>query len=509
LEQGDQHRRLESDLQQSPLITAPTAPQEAYQQVLYPGYVYPQTHPARLEVVGRMFGLKPAGARSCRVLELGCGDGTNSLAIAETLPEASVVGVDIAPGPLEGGRALAAAAGLGNVEFRCADLLDPSWVDDIGEVDYVVAHGVYSWVPPAARGALLECCRRCLAPHGVAFVSYNAYPGSYLRDMSRDILAFHLQGVASPRERIVRAHHLMQTIVSVESPSPYARVLREHLQRMLGASDALLYHDDLAAVSTPFYFHEFIEHATAHELQFISEAELSDSQMRDVPTAVGELIAGLPDDVIVREQYLDFFNNRMFRQTLLTRANAPVKRIIEARVLDGLAVSSPARRDGSRFLTDQGAALTTTEPLVAAAMNELSDRWPASLIFGDLVAAASHRLAPATPDAHAVDRLRSVLLDAYLLRVVWLSGCELPATGHPGSHPRGGSLARAQAASGRSVVSSLLPGNYQLADELEPRLLAVLDGTRDHAALAGELNTPEPAVQAAVSRLTAEGLLAG
>lgn len=141
----------------------------------------------------------------------------------------------------------------------------------------------------------------------------------------------------------------MEAIVSVESPSRYARVLREHLQRMLGTSDALLYHDDLAPVSTPFHFHEFIEHATTHELQFISEAELSDSQMRDVPTSVGELIAGLPEDVIVREQYLDFFSNRMFRQTLLTHANAPITRAIDGGVFDGMAVSSPARRDGTVF----------------------------------------------------------------------------------------------------------------------------------------------------------------
>ncbi len=152
MEQGGQHRRLEPDLQQSALITTSAAPQDAYQQVLYPGYVYPQTHPGRLEVIGRLFGLQPAEARSCRVLELGWGDGTNSLAIAQTLPNANVIGVDIALGPLDGGRALAAAASLSNVEFRCADLRDLSWVQAMGEIDYVIAHGVYSWVPQAVRG---------------------------------------------------------------------------------------------------------------------------------------------------------------------------------------------------------------------------------------------------------------------------------------------------------------------------------------------------------------------
>ncbi|MGH2894500.1 MAG: methyltransferase regulatory domain-containing protein [Solirubrobacteraceae bacterium] len=81
---------------------------------------------------------------------------------------------------------------------------------------------------------------------------------------------------------------------------------------MLDGSDALLYHDDLAAISTPSYFHQFIEHAAARRLQFLSEADLADSQLRDVPEGVGELVASLPRDVVVREQYLDFFSNRAF-----------------------------------------------------------------------------------------------------------------------------------------------------------------------------------------------------
>ncbi len=115
----------------------------------------------------------------------------------------------------------------------------------------------------------------------------------------------------------------MQTIVAIEEPFPYAQVLRQHMERMLSYSDALLFHDDLAEISTPFYFHEFVEHAAHHKLAFLAEADLFESQMRDVPDSAGRLMAGLPDDVVVREQYLDFFKNRMFRQTLLCHDQAP------------------------------------------------------------------------------------------------------------------------------------------------------------------------------------------
>lgn len=206
------------------------APGRAYEQLSYPGYAYAATHPARLEAIGRLFGLDPAPASSCRVLELGCGDGGNALSIAASLPGAAVVGVDAAGAAVARGAELARAAGLGNVELRAGDFESLS-VESLGEVDYVVAHGVYSWIPPAARVALLACVRRVLAPHGIAYVSYNAYPGSYLRDMARDMLRWHLRDVEDPAARLADAHELMETIVAIEDPSPYARVLREHMER--------------------------------------------------------------------------------------------------------------------------------------------------------------------------------------------------------------------------------------------------------------------------------------
>ena len=440
------------------------------------------------------------------MLELGCGDGANALAIAQTLPRAEVIGLDASAAAIERGKQIAYAAGLDNAELRIGDLADLEALDQLAPVDYVVAHGVYSWIPPGLRGALLECCRRCLAPHGVAFISYNAYPGSYLRDMARDILEFHLRGVSAPSERVARARELMETIAAVDNPSPYARVLREHLQRMLTASDALLYHDDLAAVSTPFYFHEFMEHAAGHGLQFLSEAELSDSQMREVPERVGELIESLPADVVVREQYLDFLNNRMFRQTLLVHQSAPVQRAIDDEMLSDLLIASPAQAEDGRFVTPHGVSITTSDPLITAAMHELAGCWPAALPFGELIARTGRRLgSPLTPQHE--NRLRGLLLDAYLARLVELFSCALPVVSRPGPHPTASPLARAQAAAGMTVLSTLVSGNCIVGEETERTILPLLNGTRDHNALAVQLGAPRDGVQQALLGLARHGLL--
>ncbi len=495
---------------------APAAAGSAYEQFAYPGYAYAATHPARLEAVGRLLGLDPAPAASCRVLELGCGDGGNALSIAQTLPGARVVGVDAAAAAVARGSELAGAAGLENVELRAGSFesLSP---DEIGRVDYAIAHGVYSWIPPAARVALLACVRRCLAPHGIAFVSYNAYPGSYLRDMARDMLRYHLRDVTDPAARLAGAHELMETIVAIDEPSPYARVLREHLGRMLRASDALLFHDDLAEISTPFYLHEFVEHAAGHGLGFLAEADLSESLMRDVPQSAERLLAGRPDDAVVREQYLDFFKNRMFRQTLLCHGEVTVRRALDETALGRMWLSSAARvesasDEGETLTTPDGFTMTTSEPHVLAPMHALAEAWPAAVAFPQLLECALESVGPDVPRELVAERLRDVLLQAHLARVVGLHGCPPPVasgTAGPGEHPRASALARAQHAAGAPVLSSLLHTNVKLDEPLDLALLPLLDGTRDPAALAAAV-PGEPTAEdldSALARIAALGLL--
>jgi SAM-dependent methyltransferase len=453
-----------------------------------------------------MFGLEPVAAADADVLELGCGDGANALSIAQTLPGAQVLGIDAAASAIARGTVLAAAARLGNVELRAADIEDLP--GDLGRFDYVVAHGVYSWIPPRARGALLAAIRRHLAPHGVAFVSYNAYPGSYLRDMARDILHFHLRDVSDPQQRLRGAHELMAAVVAIEEPNPYAQVLREHLERMLHYADGLLVHDDLAEISTPFYLHEFVGHAEQHGLAFLGEAELSESQLRGVPESALELMAGLPDDVVVREQYIDFFKNRMFRRTLLCHAEAPVVRTLDPDVVARCAISSPARSTADdTFETPEGFSMTTSEPHVQAAMRALAAAWPCALGYATLLDHAVAAAGDGVPAQLVDDRLRDVLVEAYLARMVHLAGSPPPLVAHPGRRPVASALARAQAAAGSTMVTSLLHDTVRLEGELDAPMLGLLDGTRDRDALAAALPALDVPIDEALSRLAAVGLI--
>ena len=154
----------------------PSADRSLYDRVPYPGYPYAQTDPDRLATLATLFGLEPPALETCRVLELGCGDAANLVSLAVSYPDASFLGVDAAQGAVARARALVAALGLTNVALEAGALerMQPS----PGGFDYVIAHGVYSWVAPPVRDRLLALCRSALSAHGVAYVSYDALPGA-------------------------------------------------------------------------------------------------------------------------------------------------------------------------------------------------------------------------------------------------------------------------------------------------------------------------------------------
>src|SRR5262249_23470475 len=146
----------------------------------------------------------------CRVLEVGCGDAGNLIALAFGSPDAHFVGFDLAESAIEQGRSLVQELGLTNIELFQADLMQ---YEPAGEVDYVIAHGFLSWVPPPVQERLLAVCRKALAPQGVAFVSYNTYPGFHARRMLREMMLFHSASAKSPREKIDRSRGLLQLLL--------------------------------------------------------------------------------------------------------------------------------------------------------------------------------------------------------------------------------------------------------------------------------------------------------
>ena len=188
----------------------------AYDEVLYPGRPYSQTHPDRIAAVAALAGMETAPPACCRVLEVGCGDGANLIPMAYGLPGSEFVGFDLAARPVERARKVARTLGLTNLALDTLDLVDFPFA--AGLFDYIIAHGVYSWIPAAARDRLLALVASHLTPHGVAYVSYNTYPGCDVRRIVWEMLRSHTDHIPDRRARIDQAK-VDSSARSVEPPS--------------------------------------------------------------------------------------------------------------------------------------------------------------------------------------------------------------------------------------------------------------------------------------------------
>ena len=184
----------------------------AYDQVLYAGLPFSQTHPDRLASLATLFGMQPAPVERCRVLELACANGGNLIPMAFELPGSEFVGIDMALAGIRTGRDEIAALGLANIRLEHMDIMDAG--PELGMFDYIIAHGLYSWVPDQVRDRLLAVAKANLAPEGVAYVSYNALPGCRIREMFRDMLLFHVRGVSQPEARVEHAREFLECVVA-------------------------------------------------------------------------------------------------------------------------------------------------------------------------------------------------------------------------------------------------------------------------------------------------------
>jgi len=481
---------------------------EAYSAVAYIGYPFAQTHPDRLATLGALFGLQPAPVGNCRVLELGCGDGGNLIPMAFTLPDSDFVGIDLASAPVERGMERISEFRLSNIELRCEDILQ--FDAEPRSFDYIIAHGVFSWVPQAVRSRMLELCRDLLAPHGVAYISYNCYPGHHMRNLTREMMLFHTRAMTDPKEKVQQGLSLLQWLLrkfpdeNAARSDLYGALLAQQLDMLMGHRHReQIYHDDLAEENTPFYFYQFNAMAEQHGLQYLGEANYCDMQDFIYPEPIRETLRQFDDEnVVVKEQYLDFLKYRMFRQTLLCHDDAPVQRRIDPALMTKFYFESQAQpvsaqpdlRAGviEEFHGPRGAKLQTDFPPAKAALLALGDEWPGYLSWGDLRQAASTRLGVDGTQEIASQLDDETMTLSEILLAACGSGLVLLHTQPPqfvtkvSERPVASPLARAQASHG-GVVTSMSHKCVDIEDPLSVKLLQLLDGARDHAALLDEL----------------------
>jgi methyltransferase-like protein len=473
----------------------------AYDEVPYINAAFPQSHPDRMATLAKLFGMASPAIETCRVLELGCASGGNLISMAQGLPHAQFVGIDLSGRQIEVGRRTVAATGLANIDLRHASIADVA--QEWGRFDYIISHGVYSWVPEPIREKLLAICHDNLAPNGVAYVSYNTFPGWRVRGMIRDMMVYHAGRFEGAAAKVQQARALLDFLAQSAPPgTPYGMTLKTELDSIRGRDDSYLFHDLLEEVNDPVYFHQFAGAAHRHNLQYLGDTDFGAMMASNFPPQIAETLQRIAPDIVSMEQYMDFVRNRTFRETLLVHKDIPLNRSVDARVLNGMYVASlaapvsptPALAQGASetFRAPNGSTVTTSIAVTKTAMLLLPKQWPLGLPFAQLLATARATLlaegvvaSEVRDPAHSAQALGNDMLRSYAAKVIelhmWLPRLSLVASDRPVASP----LARFQAEQGPKVIN--LRQESVMLDGFTHQLLPLLDGTRDRDALVATL----------------------
>jgi SAM-dependent methyltransferase len=484
---------------------------ESYEDEPYASLTHARTHPDVMATIGLLLGMDPAPVERCRVLELGCGPGANIISMAETLPGSEFVGVDLSARQVAEGRGVADELGFDNVRFEQGDILalDPA----LGQFDYIIAHGIYSWVPPAVRDGLLQVCRERLNPHGIGYISYGTYPGSHHTQAIREMMLYHVRELTDPGERAARAREFMALLSDVvpATGGPLGYVIQSYSEHVkdrvtLGGerADSLLLHDELAAINDPCYVHEFINHAERYHLRYLADADFTSSMMLNkLPKEAAQRVLALATSLAELEQYQDFMVNRGFRHTLLCHDEVEVQRHIRptpelfARFhVRSLAVPEheagpPAGETVERFQAGDGAQIAIDHPVTCAAMRCLWEIAPATVPFNELLTEGRRRVALGGALALTWEEDAQVLATnllrgfVYSANLVGLHARPSTFATKPGDRPVAGRFARLLATQG-SLVTNLWHDRIEL-DPFVVGLLPFLDGTRTRGDLVDDL----------------------
>ena len=378
---------------------------QTYDEIQYQSYPYQVSSPESLKTLGILFGMNPPDIETAKVLELGCAEGGNIIPHAAKYPNATFVGVDLSKVQIDSGKAHIKELGLKNIELKHCSITD---IDkNFGKFDYIVCHGVISWVPDFVRKKIFEISSANLTPQGIAYISYNTLPGWNMVRAIRDMMLYHAKNFATSAEKVSQGRLLLDFVKeSLEGQdTPYANVLRQEAALLANQTDHYLRHDHLEEDNKQFYFSEFMQEAAKHNLQYLSDCSLPSMYLGNMPQNAVEKLQGL-NDIVRTEQYMDFITNRRFRSTLLCHNNITLTRQINNDDIKKFAMSlnvTPEKalseidinsNDNAKFFwnNNKDSNLASTSPGLKAILYTFAENIGNPLKFNDVVKKACEKV---------------------------------------------------------------------------------------------------------------------
>ncbi|WP_158884018.1 class I SAM-dependent methyltransferase [Rhodanobacter sp. L36] len=462
-----------------------------YDELPYNSSAFAQSAPEHLHAVAHLFGLKTPPPARARVLELGCAAGGNLIPFAAHHPQGHAVGVDLSGVQIDAGQRAVRAMGLKNIQLKQASI--PDLGKDLGEFDYIICHGVYSWVPEDVREAILRVSRENLSVDGVVYISYNTYPGWKAKEVVRDAMLLRAGPLKTQSEKLRYARGMVDFLHDMaRDGSVLKKIMQDNIEMIRHGNESYLAHEFLELCNAPCYFRDFLDAAGRHGLDFLAESEVPRMFAYNYGSQAAEpLLRECNGSQVVLEQLLDFLNNRTFRQTLLVhadRASSIRYQLDNSRFKDMHVAGFFTLVEGeqSTWRTSNDTHLFYGRPIPREVIPRLGAAWPATIAVSTLIADAR------AGDANHADAAEAELLQ--LIEQLIITGAVRvrldevkpanPTSGAPHLPEPLRHLAKAQ--QGEKLPISLYNAWHDTMpnpDVVETVLLPLLDGEHDHAAL--------------------------
>ena len=470
-----------------------------YDDFPYLCLIRPDIQPRHLATLATLFNLHPPLLTTARILELGCGNGINLLAIAQSWPQAHCLGIDYSARQIAAGQQIIKAVGLNNIVLKQLDIVDVD--DSLGQFDYIIIHGVYSWVSSFVQKKLLSICQHHLVSNGIAYISYNTYPGWYLNQIMRDMIQYyHFHQFEDNTIRPLETKQLLQAVIerNQSHQDAYTLLLQEQLTRLQKPDgDNYLYHDLLEVENHPLYFYQFIEQAQQYGLEYVTDVKFRDALSTGQP-----LKFNLGGDWVTHEQYMDFFSNRKLRMTLLCHQDLAINRELDPKLMSHFYVAAMPFLQTTHssvevnslatiyFQKSNSQPIPINSSLIQRALLHLIDIYPSNISFLDLVTYLHLQQDSATFSTSALKAiLAKELLALFCQELISLDlhATPLLPTTHS-DYPTAIPFARWQAAQGQTTVVNSL-GQLGQLDEFTSQLLPHLNGKNNRVALLKVMRT--------------------
>jgi SAM-dependent methyltransferase len=355
--------------------------------------------------------------------------------MANYRPQGHFVGVDGSASAIATAVAHVSELGLTNLELVHADFATAAPLVT-GVFEFILAHGVFSWIPGVARDNLLALCARHLAPGGLVYLNYNALPGWNIRGMVRRFLLKYTAQIEGLGARAHRARELAVKVASALAAAPehpYARLLEREFQFVVEGHPSYIAHEFLAKENHAYWRSEFLALVGAHRLTYVADADFNYPSGR-IATDLGDRIAAELGGAAI-EDTVDLLSYRQLHSPILTDAGWRPRPAHRAE-LSQLFMASPLVPAGlssngtGMFRHPTGFEVEAKQEPLARAFEKLAPIWPEGIGISELLGDEDYSEDLKLLHRHGLIELRLPELGGENPRSEPLNRCEARWTGH-------------------------------------------------------------------------------